>query len=94
MDSLKEIEFNNKVDKRIREVVPKMLQSSAFPQRKLTDTPSDDLQVVNRRYVTLNGTTIGRPNSPVNGQSFFDTTLGFPIWYYNGAWVNSSGTPQ
>jgi len=39
------------------------------------------------------GTTAHRPNFnlPI-GATYFDTTLGIPIWYNGSHWVNSSGT--
>jgi hypothetical protein len=47
-------EFNKKVDERIKKLVPEYLKRSAFKDRKLTDTPTDDLQVVNKRYCDAN----------------------------------------
>lgn len=39
----------------------------------------------------INDITANRPISPVTGQQFFDTTLGYPI-YWNGAiWINALG---
>jgi hypothetical protein len=39
------------------------------------------------------GTTANRPNKGLSiGQTYFDTTLGIPIWYNGTNWVNSSGT--
>jgi hypothetical protein len=32
-----------------------------------------------------------RPTTPVNGQPFFDTNLGLPIWYTGSNWINCSG---
>lgn len=64
-----------------------------FTAKKVTDTPTDALSVVNRKFVTGNGVT--RPPSPVLGQSFLDTNLnvnGIPIWYGPHGWTNSSGT--
>ena len=43
-------EINKKIDDRIAKVVPGYLKTSAFTDRKLTDTPTDDLQVVNKKY--------------------------------------------
>jgi hypothetical protein len=38
------------------------------------------------------GTTANRPAvGLVTGQTYFDTTLGIPIWYNGTKWVNSSG---
>jgi hypothetical protein len=39
------------------------------------------------------GTTVNRPKSPLQtGQQYFDTTLGYPIWWSGSKWVNASGT--
>lgn len=38
-------------------------------------------------------TTANRPASPTNGMSFFDSTLGKPIWWNSAAWVDATGTP-
>jgi hypothetical protein len=40
-----------------------------------------------------NGTTANRPTLNLQiGQFYFDTTLGYPIWYDGTDWVDSSGT--
>ena len=38
------------------------------------------------------GATADRPSSPVLYERFFDTTLGYPIWWDGTNWVDSSGT--
>lgn len=86
------MEFNRKVDERIRQLLPKLLSSSAFMQRKLTDTPSDNLQVVNRKYVTLNGASSSRPTSSIIGQFYYDTTINKPIWWTeDGCFKDAAG---
>lgn len=43
--------------------------------------------------VPPSGTTAQRPITfLVVGQFYFDTTLGYPIWYDGNDWVDSSGT--
>lgn len=38
------------------------------------------------------GTTAQRPTTGLQvGLQYFDTTLGMPIWYDGGGWVDSSG---
>lgn len=78
----------------VLKVVKDYLGSSAFTDRKLTDTPTDANDVVNRKYVTNNGTI--RPTSSVLGQPFLDTSLaagrGKPIWYNGIGWVDATGT--
>ena len=42
--------------------------------------------------VTQSGTTAQRPTKLLwAGRTYFDTTLGMPIWYKFAGWVNSSG---
>lgn len=40
------------------------------------------------------GSTANRPTNPVNGQMYYDTTLGLPIWYntVSSAWKRADGT--
>lgn len=82
------------VDERALKVVQDYLKSSAFTDRKLTDTPTDALAVVNRKYITNNGTD--RPASSVIGQPFFDMSLasgrGKPITWNGTGWVDATGT--
>lgn len=38
------------------------------------------------------GITADRPTNALNdGDMYFDTTLGYPIWYYSGGWVDATG---
>lgn len=39
-----------------------------------------------------NGTTAERPASPAVGQQYFDSTLGYAIWYDGTNWVDAAGT--
>ena len=41
--------------------------------------------------LTLGGTTEQRPDTPKLGQSYFDTTLGKPIWWTGSNWVDALG---
>lgn len=79
----------------ILSIIREYNKSSGFTDRKLTDTPTDALAVVNRKYVTANGTTANRPPNPTKGQFYLDTSLGangIPIWYGPNGWANSAGT--
>ena len=43
--------------------------------------------------IPSSGTTANRPTERLSiGQTYFDTTLGIPIWYNGTNWVNSAGT--
>lgn len=82
--------------KTIREVVRIELSSNLFTARKVTDTPTDDLQVVPRKYVNLYGTTANRPSSSVvsKGQQYFDTTVGRPVYFNpnSSVWTDGAGS--
>lgn len=42
--------------------------------------------------VSQSGTTANRPTSFLyTGRTYFDTTLGLPIWYKIAGWVNATG---
>ncbi|ECC3255898.1 right-handed parallel beta-helix repeat-containing protein, partial [Salmonella enterica subsp. enterica] len=40
------------------------------------------------------GSTSQRPTAPVNGQMYYDVTLGLPIWYNSttSSWKRADGT--
>ena len=66
----------------------------AFVGRKVTDTPTDSLSLVSRRYVTLNGDVADRPKSSVAtvGQHYLATDTNIPMIYTVGGWRNGSGS--
>lgn len=82
------------IDDRIKALMPQYLQQQAFTQRKLTDTPTDALQVVPRKFVTNNGTVANRPVSSVAtvGQPYLATDTGIPMTYTSAGWVNGVGS--
>jgi len=45
-----------------------------------------------KNIVLETGVTSDRPNNPVEGQEFFDTDLGQPIWYDGTNWVDADGS--
>lgn len=67
-------------------------KSSAFVERKLTDVPTDDFAVVNRKYVTANGTFATRPAGAIVGQTYFATNLGLPAFFNGTNWVSATGS--
>lgn len=82
------------IDDRVKAVLPVYLKQQAFTDRKLTDTPTDSLEVVNRRYVNLNGSVAGRPNSSVAtiGQFYLSTDTNIPMWFTPAGWRNGVGS--
>lgn len=42
--------------------------------------------------VISSGTTAQRPTKNLwTGRTYFDTTLGKPVWYYSSGWVDATG---
>lgn len=80
--------------KDVLQIVKDYMQSGAFTDRKLTDTPTDNLSVVNRKYVNLNGLVASRPKSSVAsvGQSYFATDTAIPMTYSAAGWRNGVGS--
>lgn len=89
-----EDELTIKIKEIIKKEVPEMLKGSTFTDRKLTDTPTDSLQVVPRKYITNNGSVANRPNSSVAtiGQPYFATDTKIPMRYDSTGWVNGVGS--
>lgn len=81
---------------KVVQIVRDFLKGSGFQDRKLTDTPTDALQVVSRKYVTLNGASANRPTASVVGQQYLDTSLasgrGKPVWWNGTGFVDATGT--
>ena len=75
------------IDERIKLKAP----SDSFTARKVTDTPTDALSVVPRKYVTMNGNTASRPTSSVVGQFYLDTDLGMPVWWDGTGFIDAQG---
>lgn len=77
----------------VNESIKQYLNTMGFTGRKLTDTPTDDLQVVPRKYVNMYGSIASRPQNSVIGQQYFATNLGYPIFRNsNNAWVSGTGS--
>lgn len=87
-------QLEKQIDERIKKLVPEILQGSAFTDRKLTDTPTDNNSVVPRKYVTMNGAVASRPVSSVAtiGQFYLATDTLLPMWKAAGGWINSAGS--
>ena len=63
-------------------------------QKKIGDTPTDNLQLVNRRYVNLNGILANRPASVLaqTGQQYYATDINIPLFYDGAKWRNGIGS--
>ena len=90
--------LDEETKKQIKEVVLKVVReyntTSAFIDKKLTDTPTDNFSLVNRRFVTLSSNIGARPISSVavTGQHFFSTTTNTPIVFDGNNWRNGVGS--
>ena len=91
-------EFNDEQKKEIKEMTTTTIreynQVAGFTDRKITDTPTDALSVVNRRFVTLNGAIASRPVSSVAtvGQQYFATDSSVLMIYATTGWVDPAGS--
>ncbi len=86
--------LKKQVDERIKKLVPDILKGSGFTDRKLGDTPTDNLALVPRKYVTNNGTVANRPLSSVAtiGQPYYATDTFIPMTYSAQGWRNGNGS--
>ena len=57
-----------------------------------TQQNSMEKQIIDKLYA--NGTSADRPTSATAqlGESYFDTTMGYPIWWQGTKWVQADGT--
>ena len=78
-------------DKKVIKVVEKYQKGKGFTQEKYTDTPTDALASVPRKYVTRNSTTALRPTTSVLGEFYFDTTAGKPAWWNGTNYQDAAG---
>lgn len=87
-------ELEKKIKELARKEIDKFMGGQAFTAHKITDTPTDALSVVNRKYVTNNGTVANRPKSSVAtiGQPYLATDTGIPMTYTAAGWVNGVGS--
>lgn len=80
--------------------IKKMIESAVkhaveFKTKKRGDTPTDDLQLVPRKYVNVNGSVKGRPSGSVAqiGQHYFASdTNQFMTFTAQKTWVNGAGS--
>ncbi len=86
-------------DKKLQQImldtIKQYLRTSAFTDRKISDRPLESLSLVNRKYVTANGTFATRPGGAVTGQFYFATDLatnGLSSWYNGTNWVSATGS--
>jgi len=91
---MEDTELEKKIKEIIRKELPNILNSTAFTYKKITDTPTDALSVVNRKYTNLNGTVANRPTSSVAtvGQRYFATDLNIPIVFNTTGWYDGVGS--
>ena len=62
--------------------------------KKIGDTPTDNLQLVPRKYVNLNGNLVNRPASVIAqiGQQYYATDINIPLFYDGTNWRNGIGS--
>lgn len=75
----------------VQEVKEVLSSSSSGLRIIVSGTPTDSLQVVNRKYVTRNFTTALRPTTSILGEFYFDTTKNLPVWWNGTNYQDASG---
>lgn len=77
----------------VKKIIPDYLETEAFTRRKLTDIPTDNLAVTNRKYVNMFASVATLPQASVIGQQVFATDLGYPVFRrQDGKWVSAAGS--
>lgn len=91
---IKEPDLRRMIREEALKTVQEYLRSNGFTGKKITDTPTDALSVVNRNYVNMSGTVANRPTSSVAtiGQRYFATNTNIPMTFNGTNWVNGSGS--
>jgi len=86
-----DINEKKEIQQMIKEALTKAFNFSA---RKLGDTPTDDLQLTPRKFVTGNGVIASRPASSeaIVGQFYLATDIPTPMWRVSNGWVNGVGS--
>lgn len=77
---------------KVMQIIQQYSKGGGFTDRKLADTPTDALSVVNRKFVTQNGKTAARPVSSITGLQYYDTDLQKPVYWSGTTWKDSQGT--
>lgn len=79
------------IDQVAAQVAAALDQANVFAQDQVPPYLQDEEL---KRTYQAKGTTAQRPTSPPVGMSYFDTTLGRPIWRKDTtSWVDATGTP-
>lgn len=62
--------------------------------KRIGDTPTDNLQLTPRKYVNMNGSVASRPSSVIAtiGQSFFASDTNIPMIFSTTGWRNGIGS--
>lgn len=83
--------MNEELQQQVIQIIKKYLAQGAFTDRKVTDLPTDALQVVPRKYVTRNFTTALRPTTSIIGEFYYDTTIHKPVWWSGSNYRDAAG---
>lgn len=84
--------------KMVQSMIEKAIKSAmGFSTRKLGDTPTDNLQLVPRKYVNLATPVAQRPASVFSANQtrmFFNMTSGIPNFFNpnSSVWVSATGS--
>ena len=92
--TIEELQQRKDLQTQMNAAVKRVLSTTGFVQRKLTDTPKDANAMVPRKYVNANGTLATRPIASVAviGQTYFATDTNIPMTFNGTNWVNGVGS--
>src|SRR3990167_3074069 len=87
-------EEKKQIEEIARETFKRLNKLGVFTNRRIVDTPIEAFSIVNRRFVTLNGTVANRPRSSVAtvGQPYFPTDTNIPMTFDGDNWRNGVGS--
>lgn len=68
--------------------------SGVIPKIKVDFDSVDGISGDAVEFPSSSGTTAERPTTTIVGFMYFDTTIGYPIWWNGAAWFNAGGIPS
>ncbi len=71
-----------------------LINTGRYSSDPTADTNVQAFNKINQNYDVFfagAGSTGSRPAAPGLGAYYFDTTLGWPVWWNGSSWVNATG---
>lgn len=79
-------------EKKVKNIVQEQLRYKYI--ERIGDTPTEAFNLVNRKFVTANGSIAGRPTGSVAtvGQFYYASDIPSPAWYTGSQWIDGVGS--